>query len=214
MAELYRLDIRKHRDMLEKIEIERFFSEYRIQKIEACKQQGKKEQCILAGLLLDFVLKQHGMTEKNAIFTENADGKRLLDNGDINLSHSGDYVVCAYDEYPVGVDIQKIERDKRGIAKRFFSEEEVAWIQKQKDTDLAFTRMWTWKESYAKQKGTGIFKTKSEFFVTSDGEICEKNAKNVKEKIFFKEIVTNGYCLTVCTTERPYSGGVVEVILK
>lgn len=214
MAELYRLDIRKHRNILEKTEIEKAFSEYRIQKIKACKKQEKKEECTLSGLLLDFVLKQHGMTEKEAVFTENADGKRLLETGDINLSHSGNYVVCAYDNAPVGVDIQKIVRDKSGIAKRFFSEEEAAWIQKQKDTDLAFTRMWTWKESYAKQKGTGIFKTKSEFFVTSDGEICERNAKKAKEKIFFKEIVTNEYCLTVCTAERPYSGEVIEVVLE
>ena len=75
MAELYRLDIRKHRNILEKTEIEKAFSEYRIQKIKACKKQEKKEECTLSGLLLDFVLKQHGMTEKEAVFTENADGK-------------------------------------------------------------------------------------------------------------------------------------------
>ena len=186
MAELYRLDIRKHRNILEKTEIEKAFSEYRIQKIKACKKQEKKEECTLSGLLLDFVLKQHGMTEKEAVFTENADGKRLLETGDINLSHSGNYVVCAYDNAPVGVDIQ---------------------------TDLAFTRMWTWKESYAKQKGTGIFKTKSEFFVTSDGEICERNAKNAKEQIYFKEILLDGYCLTICTAKKPYLGEMAEVII-
>lgn len=213
MAELYRLDIRKHRNILEKTDIEKAFSEYRIQKIKACKKQEKKEECTLSGLLLDFVLKQHGMTEKEAVFTENADGKRLLETGDINLSHSGNYVVCAYDNAPVGVDIQKIVRDKSGIAKRFFSEEEAKWIQMQEDMALAFTRMWTWKESYAKQKGSGIFKTKSEFYMTPDGEICERNAKNAKEQIYFKEILLDGYCLTICTAKKPYLGEIAEVII-
>lgn len=78
-----------------------------------------------------------------------------------NLSHSGSYAVCVYDEYAeCGVDIQKIRADLTGIAGRFFSEgerESLFGVHMQEcDRAHAFTRIWSRKESLAKCIGSGL----------------------------------------------------------
>lgn len=70
-----------------------------------------------------------------------------------NISHSGEYAVCAVCDTPVGVDIEKIrEVDFRRIAKRYFRENEAEKIA---DIDDFFS-LWTKKESYLKMTGDGI----------------------------------------------------------
>ena len=41
-----------------------------------------------------------------------------------NISHSGDYAICAVSDSEVGVDIQKIRKPDMRIAKRYFTEDE------------------------------------------------------------------------------------------
>ena len=72
---------------------------------------------------------------------------------EFNLSHSGDYAICAISDDEVGCDIEKIKDVNLKIAKRFFSEEEYNNVLK--DNKLFF-RYWTLKESYLKAKGIGI----------------------------------------------------------
>ena len=86
------------------------FSDYRLEKIRRCKKEDARRQSIAAGWLLDQVLRKHGMTERTARFQTGAHGKRLLylsdgTRADVNLSHSGGYVVCAYSaDGAVGID--------------------------------------------------------------------------------------------------------------
>ncbi len=78
-----------------------------------------------------------------------------------NLSHSGSYAVCAYDEYAeCGVDIQRIREDLTGIAGRFFSEGERESLfgghMQENDRARIFSRIWSRKESLAKCIGSGL----------------------------------------------------------
>ncbi|HEB28986.1 MAG TPA: 4'-phosphopantetheinyl transferase superfamily protein [Porticoccus sp.] len=78
-----------------------------------------------------------------------------------NLSHSGDYVVCAVSwQKDVGLDIEYIERknDVLAIADRFFSKPELTDLfalpsARQEDR---FFDYWTLKEAYMKAHGQGI----------------------------------------------------------
>lgn len=78
-----------------------------------------------------------------------------------NISHAHELAVCAISaSAEVGVDIEYIalNRDFSGIAKRFFSPQE---IQALEDADPAnarklFYRLWTLKEAYLKGKGFGF----------------------------------------------------------
>lgn len=71
-----------------------------------------------------------------------------------NASHAGMIAVCAFDDAPVGVDVEKIRPiDFRSIAARCFSERERAELC---GGISAFFRVWTAKESAVKQRGGSL----------------------------------------------------------
>ena len=77
-----------------------------------------------------------------------------------NLSHSGEYVVCAVSDREIGVDIQKCSgMNIMRIAKRFFSEEECRALEAcatEEERRHFFFRLWVRKEAYGKFLGEGI----------------------------------------------------------
>lgn len=94
-----------------------------------------------------------------------------------NLSHTGDYVVCAISENAVGVDIEHTRKNYLKVARRFFTDNECRWIG---EDENRFLRIWTLKEAYSKYTGQGIALT------ISDTEFrYEKNDKG--------EDIINGY---------------------
>lgn len=77
-----------------------------------------------------------------------------------SLSHSGEYVFCAFSRREVGADIQyRRDCEMRRIVERFFAEEErAAWeaLTGKEEQARYFYRLWTRKEAYAKLTGRGI----------------------------------------------------------
>ena len=83
-----------------------------------------------------------------------------------NVSHSGNMVVCAVSNHPVGVDVEFIRSAKPGIAERFFCEDECLHISSSTDSpDAAFFQIWTMKESYIKWNGKGLAASLDSFSV-------------------------------------------------
>ncbi len=74
-----------------------------------------------------------------------------------NLSHSGDYVVCALSGREVGADLQ-IHRsaNPERLAERYFSPAEVDAFRQAGDREAFFFRLWARKEAYGKLTGKGI----------------------------------------------------------
>jgi 4'-phosphopantetheinyl transferase len=98
-------------------------------------------------------------------------GKPQVAGIDFNLSHSGDLVVYAVSDRPVGIDIEQVRSmDLAGIIQRFFAPSEFAAWQKlsSADQELAFFRTWTVKEAYLKAIGTGLHTPLSEVEVSID----------------------------------------------
>lgn len=161
------------------------FSGYRMEKIKKCRQENVKHQSIAAGWLLDHVLRQHGMTERTAEFDMGAHGKRLLCSADgktvdVNLSHSDQYVVCAYNSCgTVGIDVECVREDVKlmRIAKRFFSKAEFDWLEKQKEKSEAFCILWTRKESFVKKLGAGLSVPLDSFSVLEQESVFWKDYK-------------------------------------
>ena len=110
-----------------------------------------------------------------------------------NLSHSGDYVVCAVGDGEVGADIQKWVPYKERTAERFFAKEEWKLLQEtevEKRTEL-FYRLWSRKEAYGKYTGQGIGSAVGEDF--SD----EQNWQE-KQICFRERVLEDSYSLAVC----------------
>lgn len=117
-----------------------------------------------------------------------------------NLSHSGDYAVCAIGDVPVGVDVQCPEKNQGDLAAYFFTGAEQQWIAQAGDPDdeiRRFTRIWTRKESYLKLLGIGLNMELDSFEV-----IPGQEAKGLRQKVFFREFSLPGGIVSVCSPEE------------
>lgn len=74
-----------------------------------------------------------------------------------NLSHSGEWVLCAIHDAPVGVDVEQ-ELPERTDTNTFMSPKEALGHNRleNKDKPTNFFRLWTLKESLLKAAGTGL----------------------------------------------------------
>jgi phosphopantetheinyl transferase len=73
----------------------------------------------------------------------------------LSLSHSGDVVLCALAEAPVGVDVEAgPPRDAAALAERYFTTLEAAWVAA--DPAARFCQLWVLKEAYLKATGLGL----------------------------------------------------------
>lgn len=78
---------------------------------------------------------------------------------EFNASHSGDLAAVAFaKETAVGVDVERRREltDTLALARRYFSAEEVAIVERAADMGDAFFAIWTAKEAIVKASGKGI----------------------------------------------------------
>ncbi|HVK54839.1 MAG TPA: 4'-phosphopantetheinyl transferase superfamily protein [Burkholderiales bacterium] len=78
---------------------------------------------------------------------------------DFNLAHSGNWVGLLIAPFPVGLDLEPLNRhaDILDIAQTYFSPEEASWISSEPTlSPKRFFSLWTLKEAYLKGCGRGI----------------------------------------------------------
>ena len=80
----------------------------------------------------------------------------------ISIAHSGEYVACAVDESPIGIDIEKIRDIDFKISNRICTEDEKEYLfENEREKLYRFYEIWTAKEAFFKMQGTGIKNFKS-----------------------------------------------------
>ncbi len=125
-------------------------------------RQQDAQRSLIGELLIRYILKERYQLPSHTLtFSKNSYGKPYLnEHTDIhfNLSHAGDWVICADGQVPVGVDIEKIRPIDFAIAERFFTASEYKLLMdtaEQERLQLFYT-LWTLKESYIKFVGKGL----------------------------------------------------------
>lgn len=120
------------------------------------------QRALIGNLLSRYVICRNlNIKNSDIAFDKNQYGKPFLvgqNRFDFNISHSHKWVVCAVSDYPVGIDVEVLKSTQYDIAKRFFSEDEYAQLQKQPENEKQayFIKLWTLKESYIKAVGKGL----------------------------------------------------------
>lgn len=139
-------------------------------------------------------------------------GKPTLAGGPaFSLSHSGARVLCALSDRPVGADLQQQRPYNPALARRFFTAEEGTWLEAQQERDLAFTLLWSLKESYVKLLGTGIAAAHLDSFtVRMDGE-GRAHIDGSSVKLWYA--VHDGYVMALCSDAYAAPETVKEWIL-
>lgn len=190
MVHVYVADISKLSDPLQQPELQEILSKERWQKINRLGQKKSRIQSLGAGLLLEKVLDKYGLSAGDVWMNEY--GKPEIEGLCFNLSHSGEMVVCAISEKPVGCDIELIKDAPKRVAGKSFSDEEKEHLQQFSGDEYnrEFFRIWTKKESYLKMTGKGIR-------VPLD--------KLELKDCYVQEYEIPGYQITVCAEEKEFA---------
>ena len=121
------------------------------------RMEKDRKRCLCAGLALLDALEDRGIRPSAVLKTR--DGKPYLEKDPefhFNLSHSGDYAVCAVWEREVGIDIQEIRDPEPSLLRYCCTEQEQERIRKSVFPASAFTATWSWKEAFMKMTGRGL----------------------------------------------------------
>lgn len=124
-------------------------SQYRQNKIEKLKVIDHKKQSLLAELLLSEYL------GRKPQYDIDANGMPTGEEVEFSFSHSGDLVLCAVSDAPVGADVEKVRKINLDVAKKFAKDEYETIINSQ-NPEEEFFNTWVKKESFLKMKAEGI----------------------------------------------------------
>lgn len=184
-ADLSRLDSADYQMLYE------MAGEERKARADRCRRREDALRCVAADALLRYALGSDTYTvEKTPL------GKPFIrgrEDFHYNLSHSGNWVVMAYGDGEVGVDVERLRTniDTEALARRFFTPEEQRYMREEPD---GFYWIWTGKESYLKYLGTGLTKALNSFSI-----LFPKPEVRIHHRI-----LPDGSHLSLCTAEREY----------
>ncbi len=138
-------------------------SESRRQRAERCARQEDALRTLASEALLRHALRQCGLDDAlTPLIAERGKPYVQAAHFHYNISHGGDYVVIAYGEREVGVDVEPIKTRSQAwaVARKHFTPDEqqrlFAHSIGSAEFDAAFTLLWTRKESYVKYTGQGL----------------------------------------------------------
>lgn len=192
-------------------------------KADKLRNLSDKKLCLCAGLLLDFALNEQGIPADGREISYTGNGKPYLKDNAVyfNLSHSGEKVMCIVCDSPCGCDVEKIGRNEKKIAERFFSESENTLLngtENEEEYRDLFYRLWTLKESFIKCTGEGLGRALSSFLIEFDGE--KPVISDCENRYSVGEIKTDdGYKYAFCVecenyNDVKYTGEISDGMLK
>ncbi|EJQ37426.1 phosphopantetheine-protein transferase domain protein [Bacillus cereus BAG5X1-1] len=183
-------------------------------KLEKFINKKDKLRTLIGELLIRTLInKRFKLSNKDIIMGKNQYGKPYFKYNpryNFNISHSENFVVCAIDDKPIGIDIEKIKHiEYEEIAKNFFSKTEYNYIT-QGDLKCQignFYEIWTLKESVVKCSGRGLSMPLKSFSVEIGSD------KNIKV-IFNSNGEKNLYSLALFDIDTEYKMAVCSLSKK
>lgn len=205
MVDLYAIDIKELPDAKKNPEVLYDISSKRRKKVMEYLHADDRKRCFGAGILLSKVLPLYGESPEKITFEPN--GKPKSEKICFNISHSGTLVICAVNERPVGCDIEKIENEPKGIAKRFFHHNEIHYLQTfhNETRNEMFFRLWTLKESYIKMTGEGLHIPLKDFEILLNDEKIQVRRENKILPCHIMEYFIPKYKVSVCAEEEKFA---------
>jgi 4'-phosphopantetheinyl transferase len=175
-------------------------------KINRFKNSNDSIRTLIADILIRSIVRTKFLVSNEEITYEyNCYGKPKLkykEEFHFNVSHSGDWVVAAVDNSPVGIDIEHITPidDYTSIAQKFFNESEYNWLLSQSHEKRleSFYKLWTLKESYIKTIGAGLSISLKSFCIVFDKEntiFVKRNSSQIKKTPFQTYTINKNYAL-------------------
>ena len=190
-------------------------------KVITFKRPQRKLIALFSSLLVRWIFDQKGLLNKSPFtYAYGKHGKPFIEDlpeVKFNVSHSGQWVVCAVSTDEIGIDIEKEESIDMNAISHILSEEEKTKIQAT-NPDLRtslFYGIWTVKESYLKALGGGLYeeidlKNLSVQF-KDDQPILKLGTEKIVNWNFYRFVIESNYSMTVCCRSKNFKKGVTFV---
>jgi len=184
-----------------------------IQNLKRFRNQAALQRNILGEVLCRAILSTHENIPMKSVLTYRSEkGKPFYSDypqWHFNISHSAEWVVMAFSEAEIGIDIEKIKKINYQLANRFFSAEENENLNKLEEPEKLhyFFNLWTLKESYLKYLGRGLTKVLKSFTIHDIGnQFYLKHDLEHDSNVFFKQYDIGTCCkLSVCANSEHFN---------
>lgn len=199
MVKLYVADIKKLPDPLLNSELLHKLPQQRQQRIHDMKQEKSRKQSMGAGLLLQKVLALYHIHDSQVKPDKN--GKPVVEGLEFNLSHSGDLAICAVSDKPIGCDVEELREAPKGMAERYFSETEQAFVNSFSGDEYnrAFFQIWTMKEGYVKMTGEALRLPFKEYEVVGNEKGILRDGE--EQACCLRTMELQGYIISICAED-------------
>ena len=171
MAEIYIIDTSKCKNEI--LALTDRVSKKRQETVLKLKNEGAVIQKLASEIILAYSLGQ----ELPITYKTQKNGKPYIPTLPFfNISHSGNFVVCAVSNKEVGVDIEEISRMKISLARKILSAKEEVLHQAVSGAKLQYLlcEKWVRKEAYLKMLGIGLKKDPTSLSFDGDTLIGEE----------------------------------------
>ena len=208
MVKLYVADISSLPDPLSVPEVLQTLPLERQKRIHNMKQEKSRKQSMGVGLLLQKVLALYHMQDSDVFVDEH--GKPKVEGLEFSLSHSGNLVLCAVSEEPVGCDVEELRKAPKGVAERYFSDAEQAYLShfSADEHDREFFRIWTMKESYVKMTGEGLRVSFEAYEIAMEDTGARVIRHGEMQSCYLSTMELEGHIMSICAE----SSASVEII--
>ena len=154
----------------------------RKEKLNSIKWEKQKLTTIYGYYIVKYLLKLKGCPD----FQYTEKGKPFIENyPHFNISHSGNYIVVATSNKPIGVDIEKNIKYRDSLARYVSSKQQYNNMQKSSDRSYYLTKLWVTKESYIKLNASTVIQDLKKI------KLKEKNCK-------YQHFIFKNYHICVC----------------
>lgn len=146
-------------DAFDPKEDKKFLSEERLRRLELLSGDVEKKRFAAAEKITLKILSSCFGIENAKIRGRVSQRPYISDYPDISFSRSycgNTLCVAAEDSPQIGVDSEIVGKADFSVMKYFFTENEKNFVEKSADNDLAFSIIWTRKESFIKCLGKGL----------------------------------------------------------
>ncbi|EEL67380.1 4'-phosphopantetheinyl transferase family protein [Bacillus mycoides] len=166
-------------------------------------------------LIRSLVCQKYKMNNEEIRFIYNEYGKPFVENFSdfhFNISHSGEWVVCATANSNVGIDIERVsDIEALKLANEFFSEEEFYDLSNMNSDEQInyFYDIWTLKESYIKTIGKGLYIPLNSFSIKKESRTLI-SYKNIPKDFYFRQYsIEPNYKISACATREEFPQDII-----
>ncbi|MCU9806785.1 4'-phosphopantetheinyl transferase superfamily protein [Paraclostridium sp. AKS46] len=155
-----------------------------------------------------FMTSTFNVKNEDLVFKKNEFGKPYVEEIPVffNISHSKDWVVCAFSTHEIGIDVEFNNNINEDVIKYALSKYEYDkyLTLDTSDREKYFYKLWTLKESYIKCIGKGLSVSPDSItFVHNNDNITIKG--KISQEYNFKYYgFDNSYSLSICSIEHKF----------